>query len=275
MGARTGIGSGEEWLARVGLSDSKNATPISSPAECAKRVALAQMFILNPQILLMDDLFRRSTSRPPADGKRAARAVVRRQASPWCSLLMTSRKRSRSRTGWCALGRSGLAPICDTRSTCPRPRDVAEIRLAPRFIEIHAKIWHSMKEEVPKRLCPAAKKIEARKAACVCAPSRCWCSRCLSCSWHRLDEPDPLPPIISPKPPGGVLFRRTDPGVRSPVAVVRLWGNLRTPLVTLVRNAARFFIGTVSGMRSTGLALSPTASAILDPYIKAVNAMPR
>jgi NitT/TauT family transport system ATP-binding protein len=32
----------------------------------------------------------------------------------------------------------------------PRPRDVAEIRLVPRFIEIHAKIWHAMKEEVLK-----------------------------------------------------------------------------------------------------------------------------
>jgi NitT/TauT family transport system ATP-binding protein len=27
---------------------------------------------------------------------------------------------------------------------------VADIRLAPRFIEIHAKIWHAMKEEVLK-----------------------------------------------------------------------------------------------------------------------------
>jgi NitT/TauT family transport system ATP-binding protein len=32
----------------------------------------------------------------------------------------------------------------------PRPRDVAEIRLAPHFIEIHGKIWHAMKEEVLK-----------------------------------------------------------------------------------------------------------------------------
>jgi NitT/TauT family transport system ATP-binding protein len=32
----------------------------------------------------------------------------------------------------------------------PRPRDVAEIRLTPRFIELHREIWHRMKDEVLK-----------------------------------------------------------------------------------------------------------------------------
>src|SRR6267142_1379726 len=32
----------------------------------------------------------------------------------------------------------------------PRPRDVAEIRLTPRFVELHTRIWHAMKEEVLK-----------------------------------------------------------------------------------------------------------------------------
>ena len=32
----------------------------------------------------------------------------------------------------------------------PRPRDGSEIRLAPRFIELHGAIWHAMKDEVLK-----------------------------------------------------------------------------------------------------------------------------
>jgi NitT/TauT family transport system ATP-binding protein len=32
----------------------------------------------------------------------------------------------------------------------PRPRDVAEIRLTKRFIELHDQIWHAMKDEVLK-----------------------------------------------------------------------------------------------------------------------------
>ena len=32
----------------------------------------------------------------------------------------------------------------------PRPRDVSEIRLSPRFIAPHDRIWHAMKDEVLK-----------------------------------------------------------------------------------------------------------------------------
>jgi len=32
----------------------------------------------------------------------------------------------------------------------PRPRDVAEVRLTPRFVELHTDIWHTMKDEVLK-----------------------------------------------------------------------------------------------------------------------------
>jgi NitT/TauT family transport system ATP-binding protein len=41
-------------------------------------------------------------------------------------------------------------PIGEFAIDLPRPRDVAEIRLAPRFIELHTRIWHAMKEEVLK-----------------------------------------------------------------------------------------------------------------------------
>ena len=41
-------------------------------------------------------------------------------------------------------------PIGEFEIDLPRPRDVAEIRLTPRFIELHTLIWHAMKEEVLK-----------------------------------------------------------------------------------------------------------------------------
>ncbi|WP_343585250.1 ABC transporter permease [Herbaspirillum sp.] len=47
-------------------------------------------------------------------------------------------------------------------------------------------------------------------------------------------------------------------------------------LVTLAETVLAFIIGTVSGLGiGLWLALSPTASAILDPYVKAANSMPR
>ena len=41
-------------------------------------------------------------------------------------------------------------PIGEFVIDLPRPRDVSEIRLTPRFIELHSQIWHAMKEEVLK-----------------------------------------------------------------------------------------------------------------------------
>ncbi len=47
-------------------------------------------------------------------------------------------------------------------------------------------------------------------------------------------------------------------------------------LVTLTETVLAFIIGTVSGLGiGLWLALSPTTSAILDPYVKAANSMPR
>jgi NitT/TauT family transport system ATP-binding protein len=41
-------------------------------------------------------------------------------------------------------------PIGEYEIDLPRPRDVAEIRLVPRYLELHAEIWRSMKAEVLK-----------------------------------------------------------------------------------------------------------------------------
>jgi NitT/TauT family transport system ATP-binding protein len=41
-------------------------------------------------------------------------------------------------------------PIGEYVIDLPRPRDVSEIRLSPRFIELHDRIWHAMKDEVLK-----------------------------------------------------------------------------------------------------------------------------
>ena len=46
--------------------------------------------------------------------------------------------------------------------------------------------------------------------------------------------------------------------------------------VTLTETVLAFFIGTIAGLGfGLWLGLSPRASAILDPYIKAANSMPR
>ena len=85
------------------------------------------------------------------DGERAAGAVERRTARASSSSPTTSRRRSRSPTAsWCSPPGPATRPIGEYVIDLPRPRDVSEIRLTPRFIELHDRIWHAMKDEVLK-----------------------------------------------------------------------------------------------------------------------------
>jgi NitT/TauT family transport system permease protein len=95
--------------------------------------------------------------------------------------------------------------------------------------------------------------------------------------WHVLTSPTLLPPIYFAEPNQAAFF------FGEPLKVfARLWqwfasGEIYEHLwVTLIETLLAFLIGTVFGMGiGMWLALSVMASAILDPYIKAVNAMPR
>jgi len=41
-------------------------------------------------------------------------------------------------------------PIAEFAIDLPRPRDVADIRMTPRFVELHSALWHPLKSEVLK-----------------------------------------------------------------------------------------------------------------------------
>ena len=99
----------------------------------------------------------------------------------------------------------------------------------------------------------------------------------LFAAWHVLTVPGIVPPIYFDDPYKAAFF------FGEPLEVLsRIWnwfagGEIYRHLwVTLVETLLAFFIGTVAGLGiGIWLALAPTASAIFDPYIKALNAMPR
>jgi NitT/TauT family transport system permease protein len=96
-------------------------------------------------------------------------------------------------------------------------------------------------------------------------------------AWHVLTSPTLLPPIYFDDADKAAFF------FGEPLKVLsRLWNWFATGeiwrhlWVTLIETMLAFFIGTVFGVViGLWLALSPTTSAILDPYIKGFNAMPR
>ena len=96
-------------------------------------------------------------------------------------------------------------------------------------------------------------------------------------AWYVLTSPTLLPPIYFDDPHKAAFF------FGEPLKVAaRIWdwfssGYIYPHLgVTLTETALAFVIGTLLGLvMGLWLALSPTASALLDPYLKAVNSMPR
>jgi len=142
---------GEEWLTRVGLAGFEKRYPHQLSGGMRKRVALAQMFILNPQILLMDEPFSALDiqTRQLMENELLELWSVDRKSVVFITHDLEEAISLSDRVVVLSAGPASH-PIGDYAIDLPRPRDVAEIRLAPRFIEIHAKIWHSMKEEVLK-----------------------------------------------------------------------------------------------------------------------------
>lgn len=95
--------------------------------------------------------------------------------------------------------------------------------------------------------------------------------------WHVATSPTLLPPLYFGDPNRAAFI------FGEPLKVLaRIWdwfagGDIYRHLwVTLVETVLAFAIGTLLGLAAgLWLALSPFASALLDPYIKAANSMPR
>ena len=140
-----------DWLKRVGLSAHMDRYPHMMSGGQRKRVALAQMLIRDPEILLMDEPF------GPLDaqtkqimgnllldlwaGNRKAVLFITHDLEEAIALS--------DRVLVMSAGPSASI-IAEFPVTLPRPRDIAEIRLQPSFHHIHNEIWSSLRTEVQK-----------------------------------------------------------------------------------------------------------------------------
>jgi NitT/TauT family transport system ATP-binding protein len=141
----------EDWLARVGLAGFGDRYPHQMSGGMRKRASLAQMLILDPQILLMDEPFSALDiqTRQLMENELLELWSANRKSVIFITHDLEEAISLSDRVVVLSAG-PATHPIGDFAIDLPRPRDVAEIRLTPQFIALHDRIWHSMKEEVLK-----------------------------------------------------------------------------------------------------------------------------
>ena len=140
-----------EWLERVGLSGFGDRYPHQLSGGMRKRTALAQMLILDPKILLMDEPFSALDiqTRQMMENELLELWNADRKSVVFITHDLEEAISLSDRVVVLSAGPASH-PIGEFAIDLPRPRDVSEIRLLPRFLELHDRIWHSMKEEVLK-----------------------------------------------------------------------------------------------------------------------------
>jgi len=167
----------DEWLKRVGLGGFGDRYPHQLSGGMRKRTALAQTLVLDPDIILMDEPFsaldiqtrqlmenelldiwagtadQRRTGPSTSGGSAGGRAVTSSEHVRKAVLFIThDLDEAIALSDRVVVLSAGPAshPIGEFVIDLPRPRDVAEVRVLPRFIELHKAIWDVLREEVLK-----------------------------------------------------------------------------------------------------------------------------
>lgn len=139
----------DQWLRRVGLRNAENRFMHQLSGGMKKRVALAQVLVLDPEILFMDEPF-------SALDVQTRQLMENELLEIWSqsqkSVLFVTHDLEEAisladRVVVLSAG-PGTRPIADFAVDIPRPRDVTEITQSPRYTELHKRIWGALKSEV-------------------------------------------------------------------------------------------------------------------------------
>jgi NitT/TauT family transport system ATP-binding protein len=151
-----------EWVRRIGLDGFADSYPAQLSGGMRKRVAMAQSWIADPDILLMDEPFSAldvhtrlrmegelltlwfSSPSAPSDTSSLS-------ASPKTILFVThDLEEALALSDEVVVLSAGPASHIVNRYTVdlPRPRDLIDIRTEPRFQELYRGIWAELKQEV-------------------------------------------------------------------------------------------------------------------------------
>jgi len=141
----------DEWLKRVGLGGFGDRYPHQLSGGMRKRTSLAQTLVLDPDIILMDEPFSALDvqTRQLMENEVLELWAAKRKAVLFITHDLDEAIAMSDRVVVLSAGPASH-PIGEFVIDLPRPRDVAEVRITPRFVELHKAIWQVMREEVLK-----------------------------------------------------------------------------------------------------------------------------
>ena len=147
------------WLERVGLAEFGDRYPHQLSGGMRKRTALAQVLALDPDIILMDEPFSALDiqTRQLMENEVLALWAAKKKDVLFITHDLDEAIAMSDRVVVLSAG-PGTHPIGEFAIDLPRPRDVAEVRHHPRFVELHTQIWNVLRDEVLKGYAQQLKK---------------------------------------------------------------------------------------------------------------------
>lgn len=139
------------WLEKVGLKGFEDRFPHQLSGGMKKRTALAQIFILEPRMILLDEPF---SALDVHTRRLMQNELLRLWGEQGTTVIFITHDLEEAialsdRVSVMAAGPASRI-IGDFPVTLPRPRDVAEIVLNPNFRELYRDIWSVLRGEVQK-----------------------------------------------------------------------------------------------------------------------------
>jgi NitT/TauT family transport system ATP-binding protein len=150
-GAADANAAANEWLKRVGLGAFGDRYPHQLSGGMRKRVSLAQTLVLDPDIILMDEPFSALDvqTRQLMENEVLGLWQAKRKAVLFITHDLDEAIAMSDRVVCLSAGPASH-PIGEFAIDLARPRDVAEVRATPRFVELHQAIWSVLRDEVLK-----------------------------------------------------------------------------------------------------------------------------
>ena len=150
----------QAWLDRVALGEFGDRYPHQLSGGMRKRTALAQTLALDPDIILMDEPFSALDiqTRQLMEDEVLELWAAKKKAVLFITHDLDEAIAMSDRVVVLSAG-PATHPIGEFDIDLARPRNVAEVRTQPRFVELHSQIWNVLRDEVLKGYQQQLKKV--------------------------------------------------------------------------------------------------------------------